>query len=1328
MRNFTKLKLLVFSILSITVATACYFLVSHKNMQLQRANPIAKKENGDISKNSKAYAKGSVTPKENAAKATDKTVYNNKEDADKDKFEDPDEKGGMNKKALVEGAFKLEFQKTRDLTTNTVPKHRLLAAARYADDLKNIAPGNSPGGNQGPITGLTWVERGPNNIGGRTRAILPDLNDTTGNTVWAGSVAGGLWKTTNALNTTGNPLWKPVNDLFHNLAISSITQNATKPGLIYFGTGEGWYNIDAVTGDGIWKSADSGKTWNQLSSTEDTLTSNTFSFIQKVLDYTAKDTEYLFACTGNAGVQLSKDGGQTWKKVLGTSVNGATVNSATDIERGADGSLYASLGIFEQGGIYKSTNNGSTWTKLTKGLPTSGYQRIALACAPSDSMRVYALIQDASTYSCKGVYRSDSSGKVWYAVTNPTIYGGSNFAGDQAWYALTIGVDPKTADRIIVGGLDLTASKDGGHTWTTISQWYGGGGFQYVHADHHAIVYYPTKSSLIYFGNDGGLFISKTGQNTTPTITQIDSSYNVTQFYHAAVSPVPNNNYMIAGAQDNGNIQFTKAGMNPGFNFTGGDGAYVHIDDDLPQTQIAAYVYSSYYISTNGFVSKKSVTINGGNNGLFINPTDYDSRDKTLYGSDNADAYHVILNVGTKDSTHIYSVTAFNGGQIQALRVSPNKRRRVFFGLDNGELFMVDSANLKTPVVKRIDHSALPLGGYYFSCIAVEPGNDNHLVVCFSNFGLKGKSIWETKNGGSTWASITGNLPDMPVRSICFKPYSNSSAVIGTDLGVWSTDSIKGASTVWGESNTGLARVSTDWVDYRKSDGTLFAATHGRGLFTSTSLTKPVISYVKSDTTITRTTITGSTTDCRSYKDISIPVQLSSNPSASATVQISASSASLISGIDYQLLTTANLVFSTSGKQTIKVRIYNTAEALASDSLHISLSLVNAGSTNAIITPFPDFNSYTIFINNAQSTTLPVQTTVDTLTTASQFVGPKRTVYFYDGTPAARVIASIKNNSSVSLGCIKVAVDRAGDSANVKFNNNDTGNYLASKTIKIISSSPAASGLNYTLTLYYSNAEITKWAAGSGRSATALKIIEVKDHEVRDVTPATPYKSSVFVKATTSAAYTSSNYAFSATLASIDSLQGFGIGDTTGQSLPVTLLSFKASMVKGNALLTWKTATEINNKGFEIERSSDGQAFTTVSFVNGSGTTNIQQGYQYIDNDVPAEITYYRIKQIDLDGSSIYSNIVAVSKGPGDVNAISATQNPFHSQFSLAFKGTLTGNAYINVFDIAGRKVYTSSQNVQSTLPVNIGNLSSGVYMVSVLWNNKIYTIRVVKN
>ncbi|MFL5807907.1 MAG: WD40/YVTN/BNR-like repeat-containing protein, partial [Flavisolibacter sp.] len=170
----------------------------------------------------------------------------------------------------------LEFEKTKDPFLGYVPVERLGEAMDYTEDLKATerrARMAAP---------LSWNERGPiydslgpsngnsragvNYTSGRITAVLLDtLNDPTGNTVFAGGIAGGLWKCTNMLEAIPN--WKPVNDYFANMAVSSICQDPSNPAVMYFATGEATSNADAVYGKGVWKSVDAGKTWKQLPST-----------------------------------------------------------------------------------------------------------------------------------------------------------------------------------------------------------------------------------------------------------------------------------------------------------------------------------------------------------------------------------------------------------------------------------------------------------------------------------------------------------------------------------------------------------------------------------------------------------------------------------------------------------------------------------------------------------------------------------------------------------------------------------------------------------------------------------------------------------------------------------------------------------------------------------------------------------------------------------------------------------------------------------------------------------------------------------------------------
>ncbi|MBK8150284.1 MAG: PKD domain-containing protein [Acidobacteria bacterium] len=723
---------------------------------------------------------------------------------------DREENGSTEKRNGPMEAVKRNIAMMRDPALGYVPSDRLLAAKEYKDQLMR--------GNIAPISGVSWKEQGPHNLGGRTRALMVDPNDVTGNTVFAGSVSGGLWKTTNINSATPN--WNPVNDLADNLAVTSIAYDPSNTLVMYFTTGEGYLNLDAVQGLGVWKSTDGGATWSQLAATNNA----SFRFCQKVV---VNSTGVVLVAT-STGLRRSTDGGTTFTKVLGTGllITGATSNFSYDVEIAANGDVYSSL----DGSIHKSTTAGATFS-AAQTLPVTA-SRIELACAPNDANFVYALVELGTTVN--GILRTTNGGTTWTSRTEPADADPGvpalDFSNGQGWYDLAITVDPNNRDILFVGGIDLFKSSDGAGTWTQIAHWYGGFGFQYVHADQHNIVFQNGSSTVAYFVNDGGVYRTTNANAATPTIEDRNRNYRTAQFYSAAMHPTAQTPYYLAGAQDNGTHQFVNSGLQPTTEVTGGDGAFCHIDQDQPQFQFTQYIFNDFFRSTDGGASWTNVTASGGQ---FINPSDYDDVNNKMYAAKNAGQYLRWDDPQTGATFTTVSIAAFGAGGVSAVKVSPNTANRVFFGTDGGRVVRVDSAN-GAGVGTNIS-TGLPVA--YVSSVEVETGNDNHLLATFSNYGVN--SVWESTNGGTSWTSVEGNLPDMPIRWALFNPNNSDQAIIATELGVWSTDNLNGGSTVWGASNSGLANVRVDMLQTRQSDKYVIAATHGRGLFASDIFTDP---------------------------------------------------------------------------------------------------------------------------------------------------------------------------------------------------------------------------------------------------------------------------------------------------------------------------------------------------------------------------------------------------------------------------------------------------------------------------------------------------------
>ena len=699
---------------------------------------------------------------------------------------------------------------------------------------------------------------------------------------------------------------------------------------MYCCTGEGFFNSDAVGGDGVFKSTDHGVTWAQLSAT----TGSSYDYCTKIL---CDASGYIYVST-RAGVFRSTNGGTSWTDITPSGLSSTRIS---DMELSSTGRLHVSSGIFTTC-EYRytgtpSTVTSGTWTSPTSGYPASG-KRIELGCNGST---LYALPSDAS-YEVPTIYKSTDGGATWASTAGQPTSGWGN---GQAWYDLAVDIDG--SGNVIVGGLEPYISINGGSTWTKLANWVGTTG-QYVHADIHAIKMYG--SNRVLFGCDGGIHYSS--DNGT-TIRDRNSGLRIKQFYSCAIHP-STTNYFLAGAQDNGSHQFSTAGLASTVEVTGGDGAFVHIDQNESMYQFTSYVYNQYRRSTDGGSTWSSVTLSS-SLGQFINPTDYDNTANIMYCGNSAGTYRRWTDPQTGSTSASVSITALNGNSVTAVTVSPYTSNRVYFGTKNDvgttRVCYVDGANTIASGSAGTNISTGLETAATVSCIAVG-SDDNHLIACFSNYGIS--NVWISSNGGTSWTAIDGNLPDMPVRWAVFYPGSDSKAYIATETGVWETTSISGGTTVW-TANATFPTVRTDMLKYRSSDRTLAAATHGRGLWTAVipSVSTADLQFQLSSDAHTETTVGSS--GCRGYKDYSYNMIILNAPTGAATVTLSvAGGATATSGVDYVLTTNGNfstpsttLTFGTgvTTPQSFSIRVYDDAAVESSESFTLNYAI--SGSTDA---------------------------------------------------------------------------------------------------------------------------------------------------------------------------------------------------------------------------------------------------------------------------------------------------------------------------------------------------------------------------------------------
>ncbi|MFN0182167.1 MAG: glycoside hydrolase [Gemmatimonadales bacterium] len=379
---------------------------------------------------------------------------------------------------------------------------------------------------------LEWRNIGPHR-GGRTKAAVGVPGQP--NVFYIGVVNGGVWKTTDFGRT-----WQPIFDDQPTGSIGAIAIAPSNPAVIYVGSGEGLQRPDLSTGDGIYKSTDAGKTWRHLGLRDGQ------QIPQIVVD--PRDPNRLFvAVLGHPygpnqerGLYLSTDGGESYRRVLGRDENTGAIDVVLD-PRNPD-IIYAALwearqAPWENGqfsgpgsGLFKSTDGGTTWRPLPRGLPTfeqDGLGRIGLTVAPSDPNRLY-LTADLRTGGF--LYRSDDAGESWYRVSeDPRIVSrASDFA--------EVKVHPTNPDVVFTASIVAWKSTDGGKTFVALKGAPGGD-------DYHRIWINPSNPDVILMAADQGAVITVNGGETW------SSWYNqsTAQFYHVSTdNAFP---YRVCGGQ-----------------------------------------------------------------------------------------------------------------------------------------------------------------------------------------------------------------------------------------------------------------------------------------------------------------------------------------------------------------------------------------------------------------------------------------------------------------------------------------------------------------------------------------------------------------------------------------------------------------------------------------------------------------------------------------------------------------------------------------------------------------------------------------------------------
>ncbi len=734
----------------------------------------------------------------------------------------PQPEPGQSKRKSPDMFFEFDKLKRMDWTTGEVPANGLMDAYQQLKSQLELESTMKTG------NALTWVERGPSQVGGRTRAIMWDPNDPNNNAVFAGGVGGGMWHCPDITDSV--PVWTNVSSIFSNVAVTAIAADPNNPQVMYYGTGEGWRNIDALRGAGIWKSTDGGMSWDLLPVTD----SDVFWYTQKIVVDAAGD---VYIAT-KSGLWRSQDGGTTFDKVLGTQGYGASNDWITDLDLAGNGDMYACIstnGIFKSpASLGTAVGDSGQWTRFQIAFPANT-ARIELAAGQSDPNALYVTVESENAVG--GMFKSTDAGTSWQPMLMPN--GNMDYSRGQAWYDLCIEVDPTNPNRVFTGGINQHRTVDGGASWTQISTG------DSMHVDQHNIVFNPANSGRMLFANDGGVYYSSDGGSR---FTVKNNNYNVTQFYSISVHPDPSTNILIGGTQDNGTDMVNQVGIGPGIGLTGADGSFCAIDHQDPDTMYTTFQFQTMLRSLNGGVDFDRITNPDLNRSdvLFINPMEMDPNNsrqiyqaaKALWRRNNA----------AIDSTNGWVRATQTLGQITAIGISKSTANLLYFA-SNGNIYRLPDAHMGDSLTMPTLLNTNGLAFGYVSCVAVNPLDGNHVLLTYSSYGAA-RHVIETRdaqNGANcTWKDLTGNLPDMPCNWVVFEPNNPNGVILGTDLGAFRCADItqSEADIYWASSSVGMGFPRIDMLEVREADQSVHAATHGRGFFSTYSLIQnPVANF-----------------------------------------------------------------------------------------------------------------------------------------------------------------------------------------------------------------------------------------------------------------------------------------------------------------------------------------------------------------------------------------------------------------------------------------------------------------------------------------------------
>lgn len=665
---------------------------------------------------------------------------------------------------------------------------------------------------------FTCTPVGPYNVGGRVTALAAHPNYP--GLIYAGAALGGVFKTTDGGNS-----WAAISDSVPSLSVGDIAIDPGNPQILYFGTGEANSSGDSYAGTGLYRTTDGGESWELLGLEES-------RHIGRIAIDPSNSQKIFAACMGSLfstsqtrGLYRSDDSGDAWQQVLYTNDSTGCIDVA--INPNNTNIVFAALWQRIRGpedrqvggvhsGIYRSTDGGDTWQRLTAGLPPSAANigRIGLAIAPTNPDIIYASYVDHPG-NLIGFWRSADGGDTWQArLISPGIGSFSGFG----WYFGRIWVHPANENIVYFGDVDFWRSTDGGQRWSALTG--------EMHVDQHALYQNPDNPNYMVCGNDGGVFIS---QNAGTSWTKI-YDLPITQFYAITIdkrSP----QRLYGGTQDNSTPRTVSGQPDDWDVIFFGDGFYANVDYTNSNVIYAEAQY--------GYLGKST---NLGNNwDIIFSSYDHDERSNWCTPVVMSPQNNRVLFYGAQ---RVYKTSDGGGswaaispdltggpgggnllfGTITTIDQSPVNADIIWAGTDDSRVWVTQDGGTSW------DEVSDDLPDRWCTRVTADIRHEAAGYVAFSGYRVDDlmPHIFRTDDYGLIWQDISGNLQGVPVNDILQDPTREGWLYIGTDFGMFYSDD---SGQTW-QGMSPLHPICPVFdIDISPDPPKLVSGTHGRSMY-----------------------------------------------------------------------------------------------------------------------------------------------------------------------------------------------------------------------------------------------------------------------------------------------------------------------------------------------------------------------------------------------------------------------------------------------------------------------------------------------------------------